>query len=57
MKKPPRKLELRTETVRTLASMELVHVVGGDDAVLSDTGAKMCPAPAALGPADPTPRA
>lgn len=56
MKKPTRKLALRIETLRTLAGIELVHVVGGDDAVLSDTGAKMCPAPAALGAADPTPK-
>lgn len=56
MKEPTRKLTLRAETLRTLTGMELVRVVGGDDPVLSDTGAKMCPAPAALGAADPTPK-
>lgn len=37
MKKPSRKLELRGETLRALATLDLVRVVGG-----GDTGAAAC---------------
>jgi hypothetical protein len=40
MKKASRNLVLRSETLRTLANMDLSHVAGGDD-----SGAKQCPAP------------
>jgi hypothetical protein len=48
MKKTPRKLVLRSETLRTLANMDLARVVGGLDSgaapcpVLLDTGLKAC---------------
>lgn len=54
--KKPTKLVLRTETLRTLATMDLARVVGGGDAMLYDTGAKMCPGPAAPGAANPPPK-
>jgi hypothetical protein len=37
------KLMVRRETIRTLASTELVHAVGGDPAALVDSGKEMCP--------------
>ena len=43
MKKASRKLVLRSETLRTLANMELAHAVGG----VVETGAKQCPVAAA----------
>lgn len=42
MKKTPIKLKLRRETLRALASQDLLRAVGGDQAALADTGAKMC---------------
>lgn len=56
MKKPTRKLGLRTETVRILATMELARVVGGGDAMVYGTGDKMCPATAAPATATPSPK-
>jgi hypothetical protein len=52
MKKPLPKLVLRKETLRALASIDLGRVVGGQDTdpvdVAGQTGAKQCPAPAAI---------
>ena len=45
------KLAFRREAVRTLATMELVRVVGGDVALPFDSGKEMCPLQAA--PASP----
>jgi hypothetical protein len=46
MKKTPKKLMLRSETVRTLANMDLARVVGGFDtqqcAAVLDTGLVAC---------------
>jgi hypothetical protein len=42
MKKTPIKLKLRRETLRALASPDLVRAVGGDQIALADTGAEMC---------------
>jgi hypothetical protein len=39
MKETPRKLVLRSETLRTLTNMDLVRAVGG-----FDSGAEQCPA-------------
>jgi hypothetical protein len=39
VKKPRIKLKLRRETLRALASQDLVRAVGGDPAALADTGA------------------
>ena len=39
MKKTPRKLLLRSETLRMLANMDLERAVGG-----GDTGTQQCPA-------------
>ena len=49
MKKTLRKLVLRSETLRTLANMDLARAVGGIDSgaepcgALLDTGLKACP--------------
>jgi hypothetical protein len=44
MKKPnPTKLTVRRETIRALASAELTRAVGGDAAMLVDSGKEMCP--------------
>jgi hypothetical protein len=54
MKKTPRKLVLRSETLRTLNNMDLARAVGGIDSgnaqctALFDTGAKACEAPAVI---------
>ena len=37
MKKTPRKLVLRSETLRTLPNVDLAHVIGG-----FDSGAEQC---------------
>lgn len=53
MKKPPRKVALRKETLRVLANMELARAIGGGDSdavKLADTGDKQCPAPAVVIP-------
>jgi len=39
MKRSPPRLQLRRETLRVLASIELTRVVGGDPALPADTGA------------------
>jgi len=44
MKKASRKLVLRSETLRTLANMELARAVGGVEAVAVDSGRIQCPA-------------
>ena len=52
MKRTPRKLVLRSETLRTLANMDLMLAVGGNDSgaepcpALLDTGDKACEGPA-----------
>jgi hypothetical protein len=53
MKKTPRRLVLRSETLRMLANMDLVRAVGGFDSGAAtrpnqavDTGDKACEAPA-----------
>ena len=63
MKRSPAKLALRRETLRTIASLELTRVVGGDtalaytgaaictDALLAETGAAMCTSRAETGAA------
>jgi hypothetical protein len=49
MKKPNRKLVVRRETLRVIASGEFAHVVGGNDVgLLSQSGAAQCPAPAVV---------
>ena len=54
MKKTPRRLVLRSETLRTLANMDLARAVGGVDsgaapcAAIYDTGLKNCPSWAAV---------
>ena len=54
MKKPPRKLVLHSETLRTLTNMDLVRAVGGldsgDNQCLNayETGAKQCPGAAVI---------
>lgn len=51
MMKPARKLVLRGEALRTLANMDLAHVIGGGDSgavqcpVAADSGRVQCPAP------------
>lgn len=48
-KKTPRKLVLRSQTLRMLADIELTHAVGGLDSsnapcpAAADTGAAACP--------------
>jgi hypothetical protein len=48
MKKPPRRLVLRSETLRTLANMDLARAVGGVGSgaapcpAVYDSGAKAC---------------
>jgi hypothetical protein len=54
-KRTPTKLTVRRETVRTLAAIELARAIGGDEALPRESGAKMCPAPAAPAPANPLP--
>jgi bacteriocin-like protein len=52
MKKALRKLVLRKETLRAISDKQLAHVIGGQDtdgAVVAQSGAKQCPAPAAPG--------
>jgi hypothetical protein len=56
MKKTPRKLVLRSETLRTLANRDLVRIVGGFDSgdkvcegpAVFDTGAAACEGPAVI---------
>jgi hypothetical protein len=54
MKKPPRKLVLRTQTLRTLANIDLAFAVGGLDSgnvrcpALADSGRVDCPTWAAI---------
>jgi hypothetical protein len=56
MKKTPRRLVLRRETLRTLANMDLARAVGGVDSgvatcpngALVDTGDKACSTGAAV---------
>jgi hypothetical protein len=56
MKKTPRKLVLRNETLRTLTDMALMRAIGGYDTgakacesqVAFDSGPKNCEAPAAV---------
>ena len=49
MKKTPRKLGLRSQTLRVLANIDLVRAIGGADSVniqcpaVVDTGDKACP--------------
>jgi hypothetical protein len=46
MKRPnPTKLAVRRQTLRALASIELTRAAGGDDGLLRETGAAMCPGP------------
>jgi hypothetical protein len=42
MKRSPPKLKLRRETLRALAILDLTRAVGGDPALVADTGAEMC---------------
>lgn len=42
MKKTPRKLVLRNQTLRVLAHINLALAVGGSDPGLADSGAKAC---------------
>lgn len=42
MKKTPRKLVLRNQTIRVLAHINLALAVGGSAPALADTGAKAC---------------
>jgi hypothetical protein len=42
MKRSPPKLTLRRETLRALTSLDLTRAVGGDPALLAETGAAMC---------------
>jgi hypothetical protein len=55
MKKTPRTLVLRSETLRTLANMDLARAVGGIDSgaapcpAVFDTGLKACTSTAAVG--------
>jgi hypothetical protein len=54
MKKNPRKLAVRSETVRTLANMDLARAVGGFESgdfqcphvAAVESGDKQCPGPA-----------
>ena len=47
MKKAPRKLTLRRETLKALIDLKLKHAVGGEPALLvADTGTEMCTTPA-----------
>ena len=39
----PKKLHVNKETIRSLATHELTHVVGGDEALYTDTGRTVCP--------------
>jgi len=54
MKKPPRRLALRSETLRTLTNMDLVRAVGGIDSSdnqrldAHQTGDKQCPSPTVI---------
>jgi len=49
MKKLIRKqLRLNRETIRSLALRELTHAVGGNEAMDTDTGRTVCPAPAVV---------
>lgn len=47
MKKTPKKLVLRSQTIRVLANLDLVHAVGGDSGnarcpALADSGDVAC---------------
>jgi hypothetical protein len=54
MKKTPRKLVLRSETLRTLANMDLARAIGGFESAAAqcahqgviDSGAAVCDTPA-----------
>lgn len=53
MRKTPPKLMLRKETLRALSGTDLSRVVGGDTEaadLVAQSGAKQCPAPAAVSP-------
>jgi hypothetical protein len=47
MKKPIRKLVVRSETLRALDNRNLTHAVGGTEAVLRESGEKQCTQPIA----------
>ncbi len=49
------KLTVRRETLRTLSNIELARAVGGDDAMVAETGKELCTA-AALAIIAPLPR-
>jgi hypothetical protein len=38
----PRKLNVRTETIRALASVELTNVAGGNAALLAESSKELC---------------
>jgi hypothetical protein len=42
MKRSIPKLAVRRETIRALATLELAHAVGGDPALVAETGKEMC---------------
>ena len=50
MKKSPRKLALRKETVRALGDKELALIIGGDAQLAAETGDKQCTAVLAVLP-------
>lgn len=41
-----KKLRINGETIRSLATHELVQAVGGEETAYNDTGRTVCPAPA-----------
>jgi hypothetical protein len=48
MTKSTRKLVVRRETLRVLAAMDLTRAVGGDVAVMAESGKELCTAIAVL---------
>jgi hypothetical protein len=52
MKRPVRKLAVRRETIRALATLELAHAVGGNTALVPETETcrMICTYPVAIKP-------
>lgn len=46
----PRKLMVRSEIIRALASVELTNVAGGSGALLAESGKELCPSRAVVNP-------
>ena len=53
-KSTPAKLKVRRETLRALADVELGRVLGGEEALMPDTGKEVCHAATVIIPAPAT---